>query len=83
MIKEIIDSLKVELVQCQEYYKTPKDNLVSLYIQSLAQLLSQSLVKNEYCKKDSLWGKEILNWYLNIAVENRDYPHFKLILLSV
>ena len=48
MIKEIIDSLKVELVQCQEYYKTPKDNLVSLYIQSLAQLLSQSLVKNEY-----------------------------------
>ena len=71
MIKEIIDSLKVELVQCQEYYKTPKDNLVSLYIQSLAQLLSQSLVKNEYCKKDSLWGeRNILNWYLNVAVEN-------------
>ncbi|MDU1126235.1 MAG: hypothetical protein E7A11_13230 [Clostridium sp.] len=83
MIKEIIDSLKVELVYCGEYYKTPKDNLVSLYIQSLAQLLSQSLVKNEYCKKDSLWGeRNILNWYLNIAVENRDYPHFKLILLS-
>ena len=83
MIKEIIDSLKVELVYCGEYYKTPKDNLVSLYIQSLAQLLSQSLVKNEYCKKDSLWGeRNRLNWYLNIAVENRDYPHFKLILLS-
>ena len=26
--------------------------------------------------------RNILNWYLNIAVENRDYPHFKLILLS-
>lgn len=83
MIREIIDSLKGELVQCGEYYKTPKDNLVSLYIHSLAQLLSQSLVRNEYCKKDSLWGeRNILNWYLNVAVENMDYPHFKLILLS-
>lgn len=83
MIKEIIDSLKVGGVNYSENYKTPKDNLVSLYIQSLAQLLSQNLVRNEYCKKDSLWGeRNILNLYLNKAVENRDYPHFKLILLS-
>ena len=59
MIKEIIDSLKVGVVNYSENYKTPKDNLVSLYIQSLAQLLSQNLVRNEYCKKDSLWRKRI------------------------
>lgn len=83
MVQEITDSIHIKSVCCGKYYKTPKDSLVSIYINSLSQLLSQSMVKNKYISKDSLWGeRNILNWYLNMAIENKEYPYFKFFLLS-
>lgn len=66
-----------------DYYKTPRAGTTVEYLSALGQLLMQSLVDNNLIKTESIWGeRNMLNWYLNLALTDVDNPIPKIMLVS-
>lgn len=82
IISKIAEICDVELVEA-DYYNVPGENIVYSYLGALGQSLMQSLVDNKVVKLENLWGeRNILNWYLNLALSSPDSIVSKIILIS-
>ncbi|QNU68134.1 hypothetical protein EHE19_006810 [Ruminiclostridium herbifermentans] len=78
-IAEISDIQPVEA----DYYNVPNEDIVYNYLGALGQSLMQSLVDNKVVKFENLWGeRNILNWYLNLALSAPENVVLKIILIS-
>ncbi len=78
-IAEICDIKPVEA----DYYNVPSENIVYNYLGALGQSLMQSLVDNKVVKLENLWGeRNILNWYLNLALSSPENDVLKIMLIS-
>ncbi len=78
-IAEIGDIHPVEA----DYYNVPDEDIVYNYLGALGQALMQSLVDNKVVKLESLWGeRNILNWYLNLALTSPENVVLKIMLIS-
>ncbi len=78
-IAEISDIQPVEA----DYYNVPSEDIVYNYLGALGQSLMQSLVDNKVVKLENLWGeRNILNWYLNLALCAPENVVSKIILIS-
>jgi len=66
-----------------KYYKSPSLELTLEYLGAFGQSLMQSLVVNNLVPVESIWGeRNILNWYMNLALSDIDNPIPKIMLIS-
>lgn len=82
IIIKITETNNIQLAE-SEYYDIPNEKIVFNYLIALGQSLMQSLVDNKVVKFEKLWGeRNILNWYLNLALAQPENPVLKIIFIS-
>jgi hypothetical protein len=65
------------------FYKMPAVNSLAEYLGALGQLLIQSLINSSFLDKDNMWGeRNILNWYLQLALKDASNPIPYIIFVS-
>lgn len=65
------------------FYQLPKVELSMQYLTALAQSLTQTMVQMRTVPFSHLWGeRNIINWFMNIALADRKYFMMKLLFLQ-
>ena len=86
-LNDMIDEIRTEFcgdnIDKTYYYSMPNPNEVQGYITALGQNLTQTLIQRKFLNKDKLNGeRNILDWYLNLAIANSKNELSKFMLIS-
>ncbi|HEX2925863.1 MAG TPA: hypothetical protein VHP38_06345 [Ruminiclostridium sp.] len=83
IVLKIADLKNIKVNKSHGYYKVPSESLVSDYLNALGQSLMQTLIEGEFFSLEGMWGeRNILNWYLNLALADFQNPINKIIFVS-
>jgi tetratricopeptide (TPR) repeat protein len=83
IVLKIAKIRKIIALKAGNYYKMPSDDLIPNYLSALGQSLMQSLVDSQLVRFEDMWGeRNILHWYLNLALAAPENPVPKILFIS-